>query len=113
MLDQTLDAPEGGGAMKELQFASNFERPRATALDVERQHVAEALRHLASSDGVPFVRGKTRVADARDGGCSLQPLCELERALTRPFDAKKERAHASKEQPCLERAQHGPSLASM
>ena len=80
------------------------------AANADRQHAAEAAAHLPPGDFVPGERRQARVQHLAHFGVIGEMLGDPLRVAACDVDAREQRAHAAREQPRLERADHAAEL---
>src|SRR6185295_18742242 len=102
VLDQALDPAQAGRAGEDPELHRHLERAGAAALDLEREHAAEA-RHLAGGDLVARMIGETGEVDPEDGGVPGEELGEDEGILAVRAHPGGERPHAPQHEPAVER----------
>src|SRR5919106_2537100 len=105
VLQQALGASEAGRAGEDAHLALHREGGLPPALDLHRQHPAEA-GHLAPRDLVLQVGGETRVVDGLDPRVRLQECRDPQGVVRVCPHAPRQRADAAADEPAVERRRH-------
>ena len=106
VLDQALDAAQRFGECEELGAFEEAARVFEVALELDRDHPTEAMRHLPLRQRVLRMRGEAGVVHARDLGMRFEPLRQLKSILAVALHPQGQGLHAAQREVAVEGPQH-------
>ncbi len=105
-LDQAFDAAQAFGQGEQARAAGHLARSVNAALDLERQHAAEAADHLATSQFVLRMAFQARVVDVFHARVVFQEATHLQRVGGVLAHAHRQGLESAQHQPTVERPGH-------
>ena len=112
VLGQAFDAAKRCGGNDHLEAGAHAaSHRRELAFDEERQHAAEAVRHLAPGDGMARMRGEARIEHALDPRMLLEMRARSPARCSKPAgSAQRAVSHAAHQQPSIRAAPSGAPI---